>query len=847
MSPFTRRARWSSCAAALALTAAGAASAQALDFERGDDFGNNNFGAGYAFGLGFAADAAGIDANGFGNVYARIFGQRGDIIDASTSAGFGGGVAAADASVVVLGQESGFALATDGIEVNLYNFEHTFVSVSTTISIGPIPVNVGADVTGNIGIDGEAALDGGTLEATLTPYVDLTGTASATVGIACANAGIEGEVSLVDASAPLGAVIDSVAEEIALSGELIVSTLAGTIRLVASWCVDSASLDLVSWPAAAELVVPIIEYTYGYGDNPQANCPAGAFDGRDCVVGTALDGTTPMIVGDRLMTTAVTHTHCPTGTLDNGRCYVASAPAGTRASIRNQTEMWSTKDPCGMGIYDGADCHVATPPPGTHAFLYYGGLYVTDLPGDVCPIGNHDGANCYLGHPPAGTHGFIRNGDLYTTTLATPVCRQGQADVSGCYLGYIGANARNPGIVEANHFYVRPTFTDSCPMGGLTWRDIDGTWQPMCDLGGVSPGVSPWIRDGRDLMTTSLYARSASETSDRFGGAYGIAADFDASRGWNDSDVLVRRMGDVNGDGNADIVGFGTWQVYVFLADGQGGFTFAPGFTADHQLTTSYGWGADHPRELADVNGDGHVDLVGFGDGAVMVKLSTGQGFQPAQVWSNDCVANGGWNSTDDVRTLADVDGDGNADIVCIDDDSVWVGYSDGQRFGPLQVATHALTRNNGGWNVQEYPRMLADVNRDGRADLVGFGWGAVYVALSAGDGFLPPVYSNPGMTVRDGWSTALHQRTLADVDGDGLTDLVGFGGNDVFVATSNGDGTFTSVGVWSNGFAYDDGWRVDRHFRGVADIDGDGDADIVALGENSGWNTAALSLMPGE
>ena len=46
------------------------------------------------------------------------------------------------------------------------------------------------------------------------------------------------------------------------------------------------------------------------------------------------------------------------------------------------------------------------------------------------------------------------------------------------------------------------------------------------------------------------------------------------------------------------------------------------------------------------------------------------------------------------------------------------------------------FTNERGGWtNNNDFPRMSADVNGDGKADIVGFGGNAVYVSLSNGDG----------------------------------------------------------------------------------------------------------------
>jgi hypothetical protein len=54
--------------------------------------------------------------------------------------------------------------------------------------------------------------------------------------------------------------------------------------------------------------------------------------------------------------------------------------------------------------------------------------------------------------------------------------------------------------------------------------------------------------------------------------------------------------------------------------------------------------------------------------------------------------------------------------------------------------------------------------------------------------------------------------------------DIVGFGGAGVYVALSNGDGSFQPIQRVIDNFAYDaGGWRVDRHPRFLADITGDG------------------------
>lgn len=49
---------------------------------------------------------------------------------------------------------------------------------------------------------------------------------------------------------------------------------------------------------------------------------------------------------------------------------------------------------------------------------------------------------------------------------------------------------------------------------------------------------------------------------------------------------------------------------------------------------------------------------------------------------------------------------------------------------GPVRVANFAV--GAGGWSLQDrFPRMDADVNGDGLADIVGFGFGGVFVAAA--------------------------------------------------------------------------------------------------------------------
>ena len=297
--------------------------------------------------------------------------------------------------------------------------------------------------------------------------------------------------------------------------------------------------------------------------------------------------------------------------------------------------------------------------------------------------------------------------------------------------------------------------------------------------------------DGTFVVPTGIFEQGIATAINNFGAGPG-------GGGWSSYDEYPRDVADINGDGRADIVGFGIAGTYVAL--GQANGTFGSLVQVNSQFGQSPnagGWSSNdrYPRMLADVNGDGRADIVGFGIEGTFVALANGSGgfgeltFALAEFGTNA----GGWLSNDRYpRMLADVNGDGRADIVGFGIDGVLValGSANGT-FGPLALAVAEFGTAAGGWTSQDrYPRALADVNGDGRADIVGFGEAGAYYALNNGTGGFGPVtlgyaqYANGA----GGWSSGnRYPRMLADVNGDGLEDIIGFGENGAFVTLADG------------------------------------------------------------
>jgi phospholipase C len=306
--------------------------------------------------------------------------------------------------------------------------------------------------------------------------------------------------------------------------------------------------------------------------------------------------------------------------------------------------------------------------------------------------------------------------------------------------------------------------------------------------------------------------------------------------GLNWTEEHPRLLADVTGDGTADIVGFGNEGVWTAVSSRDGTFQTPRLVLTDFGHNTGWRTGK-HPRLMADITGDGRTDIVGFGYEGVWTALSNGDGtFQRARfVLAGLAEDDGGWHVGEHLRFLADVTGDGSADIVAFGNDGVYTALSNGDgTFQPPQFVLADFAPNANGWRVDRHPRFLADVTGDGKADIVGFSDDGAWVSLSNGDGtFQPPIYGLADLGYNMGWRVEQHPRFLADITGDGKADIVGFGNDGMWTALSNGAGGFASLQLAIAGFT---DWCDDQHPRFMIDITGDGTADLVGFNEQGMW-----------
>jgi hypothetical protein len=285
-------------------------------------------------------------------------------------------------------------------------------------------------------------------------------------------------------------------------------------------------------------------------------------------------------------------------------------------------------------------------------------------------------------------------------------------------------------------------------------------------------------------------------------------------------------VADVNGDGKLDIIAGNNTPdlVAVLLGNGDGTFQ-AP-------VTYPSGGIASFSVAVADVNGDGKLDVVVANlcasdpctaASAIGVLLGNGDGtFQPVLTFD-------GGPSPQSV-VIADVNGDGKPDVLAVDGANLAVLLGNGNgTFQPVVIYGSDI-------NSTVNYILVTDINGDGKPDVAMgsyFGTkvcGSPAVLLGNGDGTF-----QQGVTYDSGGQCP-GPIAMADLNGDGILDLVV--GNGCITAS---DCTRGSLGVLlgkaGGGFEPAVAYACGRFPAGVAvfDVDGDGKLDVVVASTAGG------------
>ena len=297
---------------------------------------------------------------------------------------------------------------------------------------------------------------------------------------------------------------------------------------------------------------------------------------------------------------------------------------------------------------------------------------------------------------------------------------------------------RSLGTGFASPAIVGPPFSDASGFGArqyyTTFRlaDVNGD-------GKADACIRTATRFRCDLSTGAGFAGQVVATG------LSSAAGFSAQSAWG-----TLQMGDVNGDGRADVCARNpTRGMQCWLSDGAAFSTLIEG----PAWTDAAGWAASkywRTIRLTDVNGDGRADLCARTARDFRCHLSTGRAFGRAMVGpplANDQ----GWGDISNFETirLADIDGDGDRDLCARGDLGITCWPFTHDDFGAAMRTTRFSDAS--GWAPERFHSTIhfADLDGDGRADLCARASAGLRCALTTttaalfGDNLVGPAWSD--------------------------------------------------------------------------------------------------------
>ncbi len=224
------------------------------------------------------------------------------------------------------------------------------------------------------------------------------------------------------------------------------------------------------------------------------------------------------------------------------------------------------------------------------------------------------------------------------------------------------------------------------------------------------------------------------------------------------------RMGDVDGDGRADVCARGAEGLDCWLSRGE---RFGPRVRGP-RWTDELGW-AELSRwstiRLADVDGDGRLDVCGRAPEGFLCALFTASPGEASAEPRFEALVRGpelrdadGWGRKERYATIrmGDLDGDARDDLCARDAEGVLCWYASERGF--VEAVRGPALRDADGFDRPERARSLriADVDGDGRADLSWVDARGVLSARSVGRGFAD-------VTLSPAWVPALERSPASD------------------------------------------------------------------------------------
>jgi hypothetical protein len=235
---------------------------------------------------------------------------------------------------------------------------------------------------------------------------------------------------------------------------------------------------------------------------------------------------------------------------------------------------------------------------------------------------------------------------------------------------------------------------------------------------------------------------------------------------------------DLNHDGLLDLVATSPNGLTTFMGKGRLQFSDATRYNLPGTNDPNYLQGL---TDIADINGDGNYDIVSSGLDGIYITYGKADG-------TFDAVRNIGTATPFTASTSADFNNDGLVDLITFSNPDLylWKNQGDGSIGAPQKIDAGSISFTGS--------TIPGDFNGDGKKDLIGYGFYSTatpqsYLLQGNGDGTFAAPAVVPSTTA-DG--PVLNSNTVtADLNADGRDDLVRTDLNSLYARLSRGDGTF--------------------------------------------------------